>query len=143
MGSLFLVFVPPSLSLSLPLLLSPSLYLSCSLPLFRRIPCPPTDDSPDGPPSFCQLHLSSLSDNPPTSRGGKGSPQDSVNSGHLRTENSRLQAEVEELKKQVASAGVLKAADCKCYLVARYLSLMTCHWCIMPRGRFWSLCLCR
>ena len=57
--------------------------------------------------------------NPPTSRGGKGSPQ-AVNSGHLRTENSRLQAEVEELKKQVASAGVLKAADRKCYLTAGY-----------------------
>ena len=37
---------------------------------------------------------------------------------------------MEELKKQVASAGVLKAADRKCYLVAGYLSLMACHWCI-------------
>ena len=146
------LWVPCFLSLSLPL--SPSLPLSFSLPLYTS---PALSLSSDGPHAHQQMtaltvHLpfvgftftncSSLSDNPPTSRGGKGSPQDSVNSGHLRTENSRLQAEVEELKKQVASAGVLKP-DCKCYLVAGYLSLMACHWCIMPRGRFRSLCLCR
>ena len=119
--------LPLSFSLPLSLPLSPSRSPSPSL---LSLPLSQTDPMPTNKMTALTVHLpfvgftftncSSLSDNPPTSRGGKGSPQESVNSGHLRTENSRLQAEVEELKKQVASAGVLKAADRKCFLAAGY-----------------------
>jgi len=59
---------------------------------------------------FTFTNSSCLSDNPPSSReGSKGASKALEDVSCWKAENSALQAEVEELKKQVASAGGLKA----------------------------------